>query len=236
MRLSAAGAFAIAAVAYLAFRAAVLHVGFDAVAIPNFEVSNIGTLAKMTSEGRSGIPLYLYYDNCGGHLVTGLLAAPLYLLLGDSYLVLKLVPILLGLGCLAMVMRILERHASRRAAVLGGLLFVLGPPTLTKFSMLEPSASFDPQISRRSSLSDSISCFKRERSFFSSWTSTCKFRHSRALKRRPPPKLGAAIVIKKLAMKSPTVKVSRKGTTRLKTPKQHINFTSRFQLRMNTSA
>ncbi|MFL6467303.1 MAG: hypothetical protein ACJ72Z_05030 [Pyrinomonadaceae bacterium] len=33
--------------------------------------------------------------------------------------------------------------------------------------------------------------------------------------------------MKKLATKSPTVKVSRNGTTRLKIPKQHINFTSK---------
>jgi hypothetical protein len=140
---SSAWALAVAAIAYLAFRAAVLHVGFDTVDIPSFEVSNIGTLAKMTSEGRGGIPIYLYYDNCGGHLVTGLLAAPLYLLLGDSYLVLKLVPVLLGLGSLILVWRILERHASRRAAALGALLFVLGPPTLTKFSMLAQGNHFE---------------------------------------------------------------------------------------------
>lgn len=133
----------IAAVLYLSFRALVLHSGFDTVAIPSFEVTNIGSLAKMTSEGRTGIPLFLYYDNSGGHLVTGLLAAPLYALFGDFYVVLKLVPVLLGLGCLILIWRILERHASRRAAVLGALLFALGPPTLTKFSMLAQGNHFE---------------------------------------------------------------------------------------------
>ncbi|MFN0008412.1 MAG: glycosyltransferase family 39 protein [Planctomycetota bacterium] len=131
------------AVLYLAFRALVLHSGFDTVAIPSFEVTNIGSLAQMTSEGRSGIPLYLYFDNCGGHLVTGLLGGPLYALFGDSYAVLKLVPILLGLGSLILIWRILERHASRPAAALGALLFALGPPTLTKFSMLAQGNHFE---------------------------------------------------------------------------------------------
>jgi len=128
---------------YLLARGLVLHSHFDAVAIPLYELSVVGSLAKVASEGWHGAPLGHYYDNCGGHLVTGFLGVPFYLALGPSYLALKLVPVLLGLGCQLLLWRLLDRWVGRRAANWGAFLFVLGPPTLFKYSMLAKGNHFE---------------------------------------------------------------------------------------------
>lgn len=133
----------LAAALYLFFRAFVLHTNFDAVAIPNFELPVMGNLAELGSSAESGAPLGRYYDNCGGQVLTGLLAAPLYALFGDRYLTLKLVPLALGLATLWIVWRILARHYDRRAADVFALLFVLGPPTLAKYSLLAKGNHFE---------------------------------------------------------------------------------------------
>lgn len=87
-----------ALVVYVGLRLAILHTNFDAVAMPNYELSTIGNLATVAVEDHGGAPLSKYFDNVGGHLVVGWLAIPLYALFGSSYFVLKLVPLLLGLA------------------------------------------------------------------------------------------------------------------------------------------
>lgn len=128
---------------FLGFRARVLHVAFDAVSIPAFELAVMGNLAYLGASAESGAPLALYYDNCGGQVLTGLLAAPLYALLGPSYLALKLVPLALGLAVLLLLWRMLAAHYDRRAADLFALLFALGPPTLAKYSLLAKGNHFE---------------------------------------------------------------------------------------------
>ncbi|MCA9001941.1 MAG: glycosyltransferase family 39 protein, partial [Planctomycetes bacterium] len=90
-----------------------------------------------------GAPIRDFYDNCGGHLAVGLMAAPLYNLFGDSYLVLKLIPVLLGLGCVLLIASIGTRLFSRNAGLLAALLFVVGPTTLVKYSMLAKGNHFE---------------------------------------------------------------------------------------------
>jgi hypothetical protein len=119
-----------------------MHTAFDVLCIPPYELL-MGNIAKMTVMGWPGAPLHQFYDNCGGHLVTGLLAAPLFALFGESYLVLKLVPLALGLGTLLLMWSLLNRHFNRYAANLAVFLFVLGPPTLVKFSMLAMGNHFE---------------------------------------------------------------------------------------------
>ena len=128
---------------YLGVRILILWTAFDTVAMPNYELMPMGNLARVLSEGWRGAPLDQYYDNCGGHLVTGILAAPLYAWFGDSYLVLKMVPLLLGVVDLLMIWSILQRGFGTRAAVFGALLFTLGPPTLVKYSMLAKGNHFE---------------------------------------------------------------------------------------------
>lgn len=121
---------------YLVLRAIVIAFDFDAVAMPIYELSLEGNLAKLKSAGWGGVPLLRYYDDCGGQIVVGLLATPFYALFGDSFLVLKLVPLLMGLAALILIWRILDAHFDRRAAILAVFLFALVPPTLFKLSML----------------------------------------------------------------------------------------------------
>jgi hypothetical protein len=132
----------LAVVTYLIHRGLVLYTAFDTVCIPIYETA-WGNIAKVATMGWPGAPLDQFYDNCGLHLLTGLLAAPLFALLGSSYLVLKLVPLLLGLGTLLLMWNILDRHFSRTAAGIAVFLFVLGPPTLVKFSMLAMGNHFE---------------------------------------------------------------------------------------------
>ncbi|MEM9382353.1 MAG: hypothetical protein AAGB93_20540 [Planctomycetota bacterium] len=133
----------VAALVYVAYRAWVLATAFDAVAIPVYEVPGMGNQAWLLSEGFRGVPWNYFYDNAGGQLLTGVLAAPLYALFGPTYLSLKLVPFLLGLGLLALVWRFLDRQAGRTAAAVGALAFALAPPTLSKYSLLAKGNHFE---------------------------------------------------------------------------------------------
>ncbi|MEL6713258.1 MAG: glycosyltransferase family 39 protein, partial [Planctomycetota bacterium] len=136
-------ALVLACVTYLVHRALVLHSDFDSVSIPNYELSAMGNIAWVLHEGWRGVPLSQFYDNCGGHLAVGVLAAPLYALFGPSYLTLKLVPVLLGLGCIPLVWSIGRRLFGPVAGAVAAWLFVLGPPTLTKYSMLAKGNHFE---------------------------------------------------------------------------------------------
>ena len=71
---------------------------------------------------------YQYAHFFGGSLVVGILAVPSFLLFGPSLWALKLVPVLVHLAGVLLLFRLLDRHASRRAAVFGGLLYALSPP------------------------------------------------------------------------------------------------------------
>ncbi len=133
----------IAAALYVLFRAWVLTTSFDAVAIPVYEVPNMGNQAWLLQDGFRGVPWSYYYDNAGGQLLTALLAAPLYWLFGASYLTLKLVPFLMGLAIMGLIWRFLEGNFNRTAAVIGVLLFALAPPTLTKYSLLAKGNHFE---------------------------------------------------------------------------------------------
>ncbi len=132
-----------AIVVYVGFRLAILHTNFDAVAMPSFELGTIGNLAMVVPEGRGGAAITDHFDNVGGHLVVGLLAAPLYALFGPSYWTLKLVPLLLGVGTLLLVWRLLSRHFDRRAAILAVFLFAIAPPVLLKYSLIAKGNHFE---------------------------------------------------------------------------------------------
>lgn len=128
---------------YLALRAALLAWRFDELCNPSFELTMIGNLAHAVSSGRGVLPLSGYFDNCGGHIVSGLLAAPLYLALDDSYLVLKLVPMLQGLLTLLLAWAIVAPRAGRAAATLACIAFALGPPVLARLSVMAMGNHFE---------------------------------------------------------------------------------------------
>lgn len=133
----------VAVLVYVVWRALLLHLAFDQVAMTNYELYPMGTLPKVLLLG-ADIPLRLYYDNAAGQLVTGFAGVPCYALFGDSWLVLKLVPATAGLGALLCVWALLDRHASRRAANIGALLFAVGPAELSfKYSLLASGNHFE---------------------------------------------------------------------------------------------
>ncbi len=131
-----------ALVVYVAYRVLVLATNFDAVSLPVYELY-FGNIGEILREGWYGPPLSQYYDNCGGHLVLGVLSAPCFALFGSSYLALKLVPLVLGLLTLLLVHRLTSREFGPRSAALASLFFAIGPPTLAKYSMLAKGNHFE---------------------------------------------------------------------------------------------
>lgn len=71
---------------------------------------------------------YHHAPNVGGSLVVGIMAVPLFLLLGPTLLALRIVPLLFNAATVALLFLVLDRHVGRRAAWMGGLLFALAPP------------------------------------------------------------------------------------------------------------
>ncbi len=128
---------------YVALRAGILVQAFDSVAMSMYELHPMGTLSWLMLTGTREIPLHAFYDNAGGQLLSAVLTVPLFALFGSSYLVLKLVPALLGAGALVVLWRLLERHVGPRAAALGALLFALGPATLVKYSLKSSGNHFE---------------------------------------------------------------------------------------------
>ncbi len=140
--LGAGSGLVLAIAVYIGVRALVLHTSFDQVAILAYELF-LGTLAKLLVDGVVP-PVNLLYDNAGGQPLTGLIAAPYYAVLGDSYLTLKLVPATLGLLTLILIHSLLREHFGVRSAVLGAVLFALGPvPLSIRYSVLAAGNHFE---------------------------------------------------------------------------------------------
>ncbi|MCH2106213.1 MAG: glycosyltransferase family 39 protein [Planctomycetes bacterium] len=128
---------------FVALRALLLHTAFDETVMPQYELYPMGTIPGLLF-GAGEIPLHYHYDNAAGQLFTGFAAAPLYLLLGESYLALKLVPFLLGVGGLIFLHLFLRENFSERAATIGSLFFALGPvPTMMKYSVFAGGNHFE---------------------------------------------------------------------------------------------
>ncbi|MEZ6014225.1 MAG: glycosyltransferase family 39 protein [Planctomycetota bacterium] len=128
---------------YFGARVVVLLTGFDEVAIPVYEVPSMGNAAWLASTGWRGVHWSASYDNAGGQVLTAWLAAPLYALFGNRYVVLKLVPLLLGALLLVMIWRVVLRVHGARAANIAALAFALAPPLLFKYSLLAKGNHFE---------------------------------------------------------------------------------------------
>jgi hypothetical protein len=79
--------------------------------------------------------LYIIKHIRGGSLF-GLLAAPLYWAFGSTTLMLKLVPLLWNALALGLLVAVMRRHFSRRAAVAVGLVFLLPSPLFAKLTSM----------------------------------------------------------------------------------------------------
>ncbi|MDE0892326.1 MAG: glycosyltransferase family 39 protein, partial [Planctomycetota bacterium] len=128
---------------YVLFRTLLLYTAFDETVMPQYELYPMGTIPELLS-GAGHIPLQFHYDNAAGQLFTGVAAWPLYALFGKSYLALKLVPALLGVGGLIFLHFFLRENFSSRAANIGALFFALGPvPTMMKYSVFAGGNHFE---------------------------------------------------------------------------------------------
>ncbi|MFG0316345.1 MAG: hypothetical protein ACF8XB_03670, partial [Planctomycetota bacterium JB042] len=115
----------------------------DAVAIPAYELSTVGNMARIESAVEGGLPLHRYYDNCGARLLVGLAGAALYATVDDSYRTLKLVPLACFVLALVLLWVLVDRHVGRRAANVAALLFAFLPPTLVRFSLIAMGSHFE---------------------------------------------------------------------------------------------
>jgi hypothetical protein len=133
----------IALALYCATRLFVLFTGFDEVAIPVYEVPSMGNAAWLASTGWRGVHWSASYDNAGGQVLTAWLAAPFYLLFGNRYVALKMVPFVLGALLLVMLWRVVLRVRGPRAARFVAFAFALAPPLLFKYSLLAKGNHFE---------------------------------------------------------------------------------------------
>lgn len=127
---------------YVALRFAIVWTSFEAVALPMYELFPMGTVAELRLRGVE-FPLQLVYDNAAGQILMSLATVPVFAVFGSSYLALKVLPALLGLGVLVLVWVFLARNFSRRAANVGALMYAVGPPTLTKYSLINSGNHFE---------------------------------------------------------------------------------------------
>lgn len=122
--------------AFLFLRGLLLLTNFDATCMPNYELAPMGQVAWSLANGGGPKAIGAYYDNCGGHLLLGIAAAPLFHLIGERYLALKLVTLACGLLTLIVTKRALARHVSEGASVVFAWAFALGTPALFQASCL----------------------------------------------------------------------------------------------------
>lgn len=96
-----------------------------------------GTIAKELIEGLK-MPLWDYQADVysGGSLVVGLLAAPLFKILGPSLFALKLVPLFFAAAALSLLFYFFLRFFGFRAAVFAALFLIFCPPDFAQFSLV----------------------------------------------------------------------------------------------------
>ncbi len=121
-------------IAYSWVRWLVIDTAFDEVGLWMYELYPMGTMAELIRRGVE-IPLEFYYDNAAGQIFSGLLTVPVFELLGPSYLALKVLPFLMGVGLMVAVHCLLSRLYGRGPALAGAALFVLPPVVMFKYSI-----------------------------------------------------------------------------------------------------
>lgn len=128
--------------AYVLLRVLVLHTNFDALALWMYELYPMGTLAEFLQRGVD-FPLHFYYDNAAGQLLSGFLTLPCFAIAGPTYLALKIVPFVLGLGVLLLAWRWMRESCGRLAANLAVWSLVLAPTTYFKYSLTNSGNHFE---------------------------------------------------------------------------------------------
>jgi hypothetical protein len=118
-----------------ASRVVLVLAGIDAVYFD--EEHTTGLLAKHLVEGlRAPFFDYQLADHHAGTLFMGALVAPLFALWGQSLFVLKLAPIAVHVVAATVWFMCCDRFFGRRVALIVGLLFILPPQLLARFSAI----------------------------------------------------------------------------------------------------
>ncbi len=122
---------------FLSLRLLVLFTYMDKLYDP--EELYQGTIAREIIKGPL-ISLWEYLDYRveyfpGGALTVGILAAPYFLLFGQTYIALKLVGLSFALGTLILWYLFLDRFFNRKTAIISSLLFIFCMPFYTKTSL-----------------------------------------------------------------------------------------------------
>lgn len=104
-----------------------------------FEVEELyrGVIAREMISGLK-MPLWDYQADhySGGSLLTGLAAAPFFLLFGPSLFSLKLAPFLFALLTLVFLWIFMKRNFGTEAAFFAALFFILAPPSFVRLSLV----------------------------------------------------------------------------------------------------
>jgi hypothetical protein len=127
---------------YFCIRLVILFFGFDSI-YAYWELYT-GTIAKDLINGHS-LPFWGYEagNHEYGRIVMAFFAVPLFLLFGDSYLILKIVPLCTSLVILVILYLLLFKFFNQRIAVITCLFFILSPPAFTVLSMLSFGSHFE---------------------------------------------------------------------------------------------
>jgi 4-amino-4-deoxy-L-arabinose transferase-like glycosyltransferase len=123
-------------------RFVLLFAGIDAIYFD--EELTTGLIGKDLIEGlRTSFFDYQLAAHHAGSLLMGIAVAPLFLLFGERLMVLKLAPLMVYAGAMALWFRTCDRYFGRRVAVTVSLLFICSPQLLSRFSLI--TVGFHPE-------------------------------------------------------------------------------------------
>ncbi len=101
-----------------------------------FEV-HAGTIARALLDRIDvDVPALPIVPHARGSVLFGLLLAPVYAVFGASSITMKLLPVVWHATTAVLLVGLLDRHFSRRAAWSGGVLLLFAPPMIAKLSTL----------------------------------------------------------------------------------------------------
>jgi len=128
---------------YILIKLSILFFAFDKISGYGFRELQFGACARELIRS-FGLPFSCYdyigsglcklTNSCAAALLNDILAIPLFMLFGDSYLVLKLIPLLFNLAILIFLYLFLYKFFSKRIAVISSVLLIIPPSIFTKLS------------------------------------------------------------------------------------------------------
>jgi hypothetical protein len=130
-------------VSYLFIKLSILFFGFNKIHGYGFQELQFGACARelirsfnspFSCYGYIGSGLSRLTNSCAAALLNDILAVPLFMLFGESYLTLKLIPLFFNLAILISLFLFLYKFFSKKVAVITGILLVVPPSIFTNLS------------------------------------------------------------------------------------------------------